>query len=237
LMQIRQEQADIEVEHAEHELASARVALAALWGADEADFASVSGDLFTLPTVPSFEQFAARLPDNPAQRALVLDARTSKARERLASAMSRPDITAHVGIRRLGISNDTALVAGVTIPLGSPRRSALSVAQAQAETNALEAQAEASATKTRQQLFTTYQELLHARTAYEAHRDRMIPKAESALALTRKGFAAGRFSFVSLAQAQRTLLDLRTAQIDAALRYHTLLADIERMTATTGVTP
>ena len=65
----------------------------------------------------------------------------------------------------------------------------------------------------------------------------MIPKAESALTLTRKGFAAGRFSFVSLAQAQRTVLDLRTAQIDAALRYHTLLVDIERMTATTGVAP
>ncbi|MEO7066037.1 MAG: TolC family protein [Rhodanobacter sp.] len=237
LMQIRQEQADIEVEHAEHELAAARVSLAALWGAEEADFASASGDLFTLPTVPSFEQFAARLPDNPAQRALLLDARTSQARERLASAMSRPDITAHVGVRRLGISNDVALAAGVTIPLGSPRRSALSVAQARAETNALEAQAEASATEIRQQLFTAYQELLHARTAYEAHRDRMIPKAESALALTRKGFAAGRFSFVSLAQAQRTLLDLRTAQIDAALRYHTLLVDIERMTATTGVAP
>ena len=237
LMQIRQEQADIEVEHAEHELAAARVSLAALWGAEEADFASASGDLFMLPAVASFAALTTRLPDNPAQRALALDARTSQARERLASAMSRPDITAHVGIRRLAISNDTALIAGVTIPLGSPRRSALSVAQARAETNALEAQAEAYATEMRQQLFTAYQELLHARTAYEAHRDRMIPKAESALALTRKGFAAGRFSFVSLAQAQRTLLDLRTAQIDAALRYHTLLADIERMTATTGVAP
>ncbi len=237
LMQIRQEQADIEVEHAAHELASARVALAALWGADEADFASASGDLFALPTVPSFEQLAARLPDSPAQRALILDARTSQARERLASAMSRPDITTHVGIRRLAISNDTALVVGIAIPLGSSRRSALSAAQARAETNALDAQAQASATEARQQLFTVYQELLHARTAHEAYRDRMIPKAESALTLTRKGFAAGRFSFVSLAQAQRTVLDLRTAQIDAALRYHTLLVDIERMTATTGVAP
>lgn len=237
LMQIRQEQADIKVEHAAHELASARVALAALWGADEADFASASGDLFALPTVASFEQFATRLPDNPAQRALILDARTSQARERLASATSSPDIAAYIGVRRHEISNDTALVAGVTIPLGSAYRSALSTAQARAETNALRAQTQASATETRQRLFTAYQELLHARTAYEAQRDRMIPKAEAALALTRKGFNAGRFSFVALSQVQRTLLELRTAQIDAALRYHTLLVDIERMTATTGVAP
>lgn len=237
LMQIKRDQADIEAEHASHELASARVALAALWGTDEPEFSSARGDLFVLPAVAPFAQLAARLPNSTAQRGLILDARTSRARERLASAMSRPDISAHVGVRRITMNNDTALVAGVTIPLGSARRSALSTAQTRAETNALQARAQASATDARQQLFTAYQEILHARTAYEAHRDRMIPKAEKALALTRKGFNAGRFSFVALSQAQGTVLELRSAQIDAALRYHTLLVDIERMTATTGVAP
>jgi cobalt-zinc-cadmium efflux system outer membrane protein len=63
----------------------------------------------------------------------------------------------------------------------------------------------------------------------------MIPQAEAALALVRKGFEAGRFSFVALSQAQRTLLELRNAQIEAAVRYHTLLTDIERMTVAAGV--
>jgi cobalt-zinc-cadmium efflux system outer membrane protein len=41
---------------------------------------------------------------------------------------------------------------------------------------------------------------------------------------------------VALSQAQRTLLELRNAQIDAAVRYHILLTDIERMTVAAGVT-
>jgi len=109
------------------------------------------------------------------------------------------------------------------------------VAHSVAETEAADARAQAQQMDVRQRLFTTYQELVHARTVFEAHRDRMMPKAETALALTRQGFEAGRFSFVALSQAQRTLLELRNAQIDAAVRYHTLLTDIERMTVSAGV--
>jgi cobalt-zinc-cadmium efflux system outer membrane protein len=235
MMQIAQERADIEVEHASHELASARVSLAALWNTVEPDFDMVAGNLFELPSAPSYEGLLSRLPDNPVLRGLKLDTRAAQAREHLAAASAKSDVTVHVGVRRLSTFNDTALIAGISIPLGSAKRSALSVARSVAETEASDARAQAQQMDVRQRLFSTYQELLHARTAFEAHRDRMIPKAESALALTRKGFEAGRFSFVALSQAQRTLLELRNAQIDVAVRYHILLTDIERMTVTAGV--
>lgn len=235
LMQIAEERADIQVEHASHELAGARVSLAALWNAIELDADTVAGNLFELPAVPSYEVLLSRLPDNPVLRGLALDTRAAQARERMAATNAKSDITMHVGVRRLSTFNDTALVAGISIPLGSAKRSALSVAQSVAETEATDARAQAQQMDVRQRLFSAYQELLHARTAFEAHRDRMIPKAESALALTRKGFNAGRFSFVALSQAQRTLLELRNAQIDAAVRYHILLTDIERMTVAAGV--
>ncbi|MEO7071689.1 MAG: TolC family protein [Rhodanobacter sp.] len=235
LMQIAQVRAEIEVEHAEHELAAARVSLAALWGVSEPDFDAVAGDLFTLPAAPEYAALDARLDENPTVRGLQLDTRAAQARERLAATTASPDITVHVGVRRLAMFNDTALVAGVSLPLGSAARSALSVAQTTAETAASEARMQVHQADVRQRLFSTYQELVHARTAFEAHRDRVIPQAESALALTRKGFDAGRFSFVALSQAQRTLIDLRRRQIDAAVRYHALLTDIERMTVAAGV--
>lgn len=235
LMQVAEARADIEVEHAAHELVGARVALAALWNATEPDFDTAAGELFALPAVAPYETLVARLADNPALRDLALDTRAAQARERVAATAARPDITWHVGVRRLAAINDNALIAGVSLPLGSAGRSALGVARSMAETEAADARLEAQQADARQRLFTAYQELIHARTAFEAHRDRMIPKAEAALALTRKGFEAGRFSFVALSQAQRTLLELRRAQIDAAVRYHTLLTDIERMTVAAGV--
>jgi len=235
LMQVAEARADIGVEHAAHELAGARVALAALWNAAEPDFDTVAGELFALPAVPSYDVLAARLPDNPGLRSLALDTRAARARERVAAAGARPDLSWHVGVRRLSAFNDTALIAGVSLPLGSAGRSALGVAQSAAEAEAADARLEAQQLDARQRLFNAYQELVHARTAFEAHRERMIPKAEAALALTRRGFEAGRFSFVALSQAQRTLLELRNAQIDAAVRYHILLTDIERMTVAAGV--
>lgn len=235
LMQIAEARADIEVEHASHELAGARVSLAALWGVVEPDFDTVAGDLFELPAVPSYDALVSRLPDNPVSRGLALDTHAAQARERVAAASAKPDVTVQVGVRRLSTFNDTALVASVSLPLGSASRSALSVARSVAETEAADARAQAQQMDVRQRLFSTYQELLHARTAFEAHHDRMIPMAEAALALTRKGFEAGRFSFVALSQAQRMLLELRNVQIDSAIRYHNLLTDIERMTVSAGV--
>lgn len=236
LMQIAQVRTEIDMEHAEHELAAARVTLAALWGVGEPRFDAVEGDLFTLPTVPAYAELSARLDENPTLRALQLDTRAAQARERVAATAATPDVTVHVGVRRFAMSNDAALVAEVSVPLGSATRSALSVAKAAAEASASDARMQVHQADVRQRLYSTYQELIHARTAFEAHRDRMIPQAEAALALTRRGFDAGRFSFVALSQAQRTLIELRRGQIDAAVLYYTLLTDIERMTVTVGDT-
>src|SRR3546814_1565647 len=62
--------------------------------------------------------------------------------------------------------------------------------------------------------------LRHARTEHDALLEEMVPKAEQAYALTQRGFEAGRFSFVTLTQAQRTLFELRERSVDAAARYH-----------------
>ncbi|CAM5558809.1 Cobalt-zinc-cadmium resistance protein CzcC [Rhodanobacter lindaniclasticus] len=177
-----------------------------MWNTVEPDFDEAAGDLFELPAIPAYEALVARLPENPTLRGLILDTRAAQARERVAAASATPDVTWHVGVRRLSTFDDTALIAGISLSLGSAKRSALSVAQSAAETEATDARAQAQRMDVRQRLFSTYQELVHARTAFEAHRDRMIPKAEAALALTRKGFDAGRLSFVALSQAQRTLL-------------------------------
>ena len=53
--------AEIEREHAEHELLSSRRRLAAMWGAREPDFDDAAGDLFTLPEIGAFEDLLARL--------------------------------------------------------------------------------------------------------------------------------------------------------------------------------
>ena len=224
-------EAELAREHAEHELASARVSLAASWGAFEPDFLAVSGDLRELPSAPAFEALAARLPTATAQRHAALEGNAIAARRRVAETSAMPDINLSLGVRRLEALNDQALVMSVSMPFGSKRRASLGIAEADAQFVALQARRESQRIEGHQILFERYQELMHARNEYEAVRTQMLPKADQALAFTRRGFEAGRFSFIALAQAQRTLFDLRKRSVDAAARYHTILVEVERLTA------
>tara|TARA_Y100000813_G_scaffold92745_1_gene66075 strand:+ start:20698 stop:21936 length:1239 start_codon:yes stop_codon:yes gene_type:complete len=225
-------EAELARETAEHELTSARMTLAASWGASTPGFGPVVGDLQALPTIESFEVLAARLPMTPELRASRLQADTIAARRRVAEASAKPDIDLSLGVRRMEAFNDQGLVMSISVPLGSRKRAGYSVAQANAELAALEARRDADRFERHQALFEIYQELVHARHEAEALRTRMLPMAEDALATTRRGFESGRFSFISLAQAQRTLFDLNERAVEAAARYHLLLVEVERLTVT-----
>ncbi|MDQ3201678.1 MAG: TolC family protein [Pseudomonadota bacterium] len=229
--QIAVAEAELEREHAEHELASARMTLAASWGSFEPDFPSVRGDLSELPAIESFEALTLRLPETPGQRRALLESEVLAAKRRVAEASAKPDLTVSLGVRRLEAFADQGLVMSVSLPLGSKTRASLAIAEADAQLAALNSRRLAQHVESHQNLFEKYQELIHARTEYQALRTRMLPKAEQALAFTRRGFEAGRFSFAALAQAQRTLFDLHERSIEAAARYHTRLVEVERLTA------
>lgn len=223
--------AELKREHAEHELASARTSLASSWGSFEPDFGEAVGDFDLLPPVESFQALSERLPMTPEQRASLFEARTLEARRRVAQAAAKPDITVNLGVRRLEALDDQGLVMSVQMPLGNRRRSGFSVAEVDAQLAALEARRDATRYERHQELFERYQELGHARLEAETLRKTMIPKAEQALAFNRRGFEAGNFSYLALAQAQRTLSELRERATESLARYHTLLVEVERLTA------
>lgn len=229
--------AELAREHAEHELASAKLTLASSWDVRQPDFEAVAGKLEELPPVESFEALAGRLPRNTTERAAQLQTDALAAERRIAVAGKKPDITLSLGARRFEALNDTGLVMSVSVPIGTRARASHAIAEADAQLDALEARRQAQRTAAHQTLFEQYQELNHARSEVDALRAKMLPKAEQALAFTRRGFDAGRFSFLQLAQAQKTLFDLRTRSVDAAARYHTLLVEVERLTAVTEPTP
>jgi cobalt-zinc-cadmium efflux system outer membrane protein len=224
-------EAGLKLEHAEHELESARRTLAASWRASEPDFETVTGDLHDLPVIEDFDSLAARLADTPEQRAHRLEAQTVEARRRVGEASRSPDVSLSVGVRRIESIDDQGLVMSVSVPLGSRPRAAFSIAEADAQLASLEARREADRLESEQTLFEKVQELRHARTEAGTVRDSMLPMAEKALAQTQRGFESGRLSFYALAQAQGTLFRLRERAVEVATRYHLLLVEVERLTA------
>jgi len=227
--------AELEQEDAAHELESARVTLAVLWGERSPSFTRAAGSVDTVPDVPAFEALVQRLESNPDQQLFSLEASRVDAQRRAAEASRKPDLTGTIGVRRLEGFDDQALVMSIAMPVGLAQRSDLALARGRAELESLEGRREAVELERYQELFARYQELRHARHEFETVRDRMIPAAESALALARHGYDEARYSFLQVAAARSVLHSLQKDLIAAATRYHRLLADIERATAVSGV--
>jgi cobalt-zinc-cadmium efflux system outer membrane protein len=225
--------AELEREHAEHELRAARVTLASTWGSREPDFGDATLPLDALAEPESFDALVARLPGSSALRAMNLEADTAIARERLADSESRPDLSLSLGVRRLEAFGDQGLVLAMSMPLGTASRARHVRVETRAESTAAVRRREAAELDHYQQLFERYQELGHAHAEFRALTDTMIPKARAALDIATRGFDMGRFPFLTLSQAQETLFELRRRRIDAAVRHHTLFAEMQWLVAAT----
>ena len=228
--------AELEQEDAEHELQSARVALAVLWGERTPSFARAAGSVDSVPDLPGFEALTRRLESNPHQQSFALEAARLDAQRRSAEASRKPDVSGTVGVRHMEAFDDQALVMSIALPFGLGQRSDLALSRGRAELENLEGRRKTAELERYQELFAQYQELRHARHEFEAIRDRMIPAAEQALTLARRGYDAARYSFLQVAAARNVLYSLQRDRIAAVTRYQRLLADIERATAGSGVT-
>lgn len=227
-------QAQIREEHAEHELAASKRQLAALLGEREPHFTRVRADLYALPQTEPFEQLVTVLERNPDLRALAAEERVAEARIRLARAMRRPDVSTHLGVRHLEALGDTALVAGISMPLGTSRRAQLAEREAIALRDRSGELQQASRLQLEALLYELTLELQHARLEFDALRGPVFNESRMVVEQVERGFKEGRFGFHDYALAQRELSDTRLGGIAAAGRFHRLLIEIERLTGSSA---
>lgn len=234
-------QAILEREHAEHEELSARVALAVSLGEREPDFGLVQADLFAFPEVRPLPVLRNLLQTSPAAQARMAAAAVFDAQRRaaLASAGMRPSLTA--GVRRYeGGNDDVGLVLGITLPLFAQGRATDEAAIAAARFDQNEAENRSALLRAEDLLFERYQELNHAREAMRLLVTRVLPAREQAVVETQYAFERGRYGYQELSQVLQERAAAQRERIDTAARFHSLLAELERITGETivlGSTP
>jgi len=207
-----------------------RYALAASWGETEPQFETLHADLFAFESDPGFRPLIARLERNPAFLRFASEVRLRDAQLRLAEAQNRPDLELTLGLRQFQESGDTALVAGISMPLNLPKRNAAALRLARVDIAQAQAEQEAGAVLVRNTLFALYEEMSSARRRAEALRADALPLARTALEQTQAGYDRGRFAFSELAAARQELLVLQSAAIESAATYHELRTEIQRLT-------
>ena len=223
--------AEVEEEHAEHELVTSRVKLAALWGASQADFGLVVGDLFKLPEDQQYPALRQQLAETPDLQRFATESRQRDADLRVAESKQRNHFTVSAGVRRLQEDGDTALVAGFSLPLFGARAAQPAIAEARALRAGIEGEAAAARLKAETRLFELVQERRHSITEAEMLRDKVLPQMEEALKQTEYAWQRGRYSTLEWVDAQRERVEVQRALIEAAANAHLFSAEIERLIA------
>ena len=159
------------------------------------------------------------------------DLDTATAQVRLARSQRVPDLTVSASARRLEQTNDVAAVFGISIPLNVFNNGRASIAVAEAQREQSDAQRRVALLDAEQDVATAHAEAENAATSARNATGPALAAATEAARIARIGYREGKFGQLDLLDAERTLLDTRTAAIEALAAFHDAQARLERLTA------
>ena len=217
------------VEGAQHELNAARKKLAASWRSSRPVFERAEADLFVRMPVPPFEGLVNRISQSPEIARWVSEQKLREAEIKLADARRVPNVPVGGGIRRLEGPDDEAFVLGLSMPLQLFDRNQGGAAEARALLGRTESERQAAEMRLGMVLLGLYEEMVHDTHVMDGLQKEILPKAEDALAIAGEGFAQGRFSYLEVLDAQRTIFEVTQEYIHTATTYHQFLVEIERL--------
>lgn len=217
-------------EDIEHELSSAIHRLAAQWGETTPRFTSVEGDLFILPATLPFETLKTELEQSPGFARLVSERQLKQAQLNLAQSKSNPEWRVNLGVRHFEMSNDQALVAGISLPFGERSRNRGGIIEAQENLSQTEAKVVEFRVRFETTLYVLSEELKHSLHRVNSYRNDIIPRLEKALKETGRAYKLGRYRYLEWRTVQADLLGARNALIESTIDVHLKAIEIERLT-------
>jgi cobalt-zinc-cadmium efflux system outer membrane protein len=234
------EQAKAEIERAsaianqeqmERHLEASRRQLATLVGVPIATIAPARGDLYHLHELPVFEELEQRLPANPDWARWPAEIEQREAATALANTLRVPDLDLGVGWRRDEDADAHSFIFSAGIPLPIFDRGQGSRQAAHHEQAAAQEERRVAELALERELAGAYGELAEAHARATAIKERILPAANKAFDLSREGYLQGRFGYIDLLDAQRTLFDTRSEYVEVLRIYHQALAVVARLTA------
>ena len=215
-------QAQIAVEQSQAQLRNARDALASFWGGNGDDL-DVVGEL----VLGGNQKIELAEADQALEEARV--ARASAA-VMVEQTRKTQDYTVNGGTRFIKGTNDIALVAGITIPLGRFDRNQGNIERARAERLRLELTAEANRLERLRRRASLGAEADRALSRADAIRSEVYPRVAKTLAQVREGYNRGGFSFRDMQDAADAIIVAQDKWLTAMIEYRDLQTELDRLT-------
>ena len=221
--------AEIDLTRSQRELEAARVELASTMGLPNPEFQTVRGELFSAPDVKLEELIQSIAVAVQIERA-ELEIEESKALLRLEKSKSIPDLTVTGGYRTLQSTDDSAFVAGVSIPLPFFDRNKGGIEEAQKRIQKAEQTKAFVALRLKSSVTKSFQEYSAARSEAESLRTRVLPATQTSFDAISEGYRLGRYGYLDVLEAQRSLFQSRLQLLRALSDIYESAAELERIT-------
>lgn len=222
----------IELSQATNELALARRRLAATWGSATVSFGQVVAPAAPATFPPAIAELLALLPASPQ----ISRARREIDRQNAIAGVERSrrisDLTLSVGSKRDDQSGLRQTVLGLAVPLPLFDRNQGNLLSALRRADKARDELLAVENRVASELTQASLRLGAASAELNILRVDILPGAQSAYESAVKGFELGKFSFLDVLDAQRTLFQSKTQYVRALAQSHGAEADIERLLGT-----
>jgi len=227
--QVQLSEIRLELNRAEVGLSDAYRRLAASTGSAAIDFQAVATPTQVAPQLPASAQLLARLEHTTELRLAELQILQSEASVGLEKAQRIPDLDLAIGSQYDASVRERVNLIGVSMPIplfnrnqGSVLAASRRADQARDLRNATELRLR---TETRQAL-DLWQT---ANTEVRAFNQQILPAAQRAVDSATRGFEMGKFNFLDVLDAQRTLIAARTQYLAATAQATDAWVRIERI--------
>lgn len=225
------QQAELTLLAEQQQLDTEKMALANLWGSYRPDFDTVAGSLYNFGEARPFDVLFEQVKLNPDIELFAAQTRVRDAEIRLARTQQTANLSWSVGIRRDEGLNDSALVAGISMPLFSEQRAQGDIEAALAARNQVSYRRDEKILALHTQLYRAYSGREQAITTTKKLHEQIIPNLEKSLAQTKQGYQRGLYSYLDYLTARQDLLKAKRALIEAAAAALHDQAEIEQLTA------
>jgi cobalt-zinc-cadmium efflux system outer membrane protein len=221
---------DVDLKLAEKDHAVALKTLHARMGMVDFPQEKFSGVLVSRYTVPSLEALRGQVTTvHPLLEAAVKAREAAEFQLSVARSERLPDIGLEI-TAGVDSSNDAIIQAGIAIPIPIFNRNQAKIAAAGARIQQAEFKLQAIKNDLVLRLTESYKNFTAAQERVSVYMDEIMPKAQKALDQTNEGYRQGKFGYLDVLDAQRTLAEAKIAYAAALADLNGSAVDLEKLT-------
>lgn len=189
----------------------------------------LEGRLDSLPPPVDFAELDGRLEGSPAIRQARLETERQGTLAVLERARRMPDLSISLGAMRSQEDGRTKAVIGLSMPLPVFDRNDGALREALRREDKAREEAKALVLRARADAFDAHRRQAALRAELDVLRRDVLPGAQAAFEAAATGFQLGKFGYLDVLDAQRTLFDARVRHLQVLAEAHRAVIDLDRL--------